>query len=75
MVREVAVRKVGGSLGATLPKELASRLRVEAGDRLLAVETEAGILLTPYNPVTEEALALAARTAKRYRHALRALAR
>jgi putative addiction module antidote len=75
MVREVAVRRVGGSLGTTLPKELVTRLHVEAGDRLLAVETEAGILLTPYDRTTEEALAIAARAAKRYRHALRALAR
>jgi putative addiction module antidote len=74
MVREVAVRKVGGSLGTTLPKELAARLHVEAGDRLLAIETDAGILLTPYDETTEEALAIAARTAKRYRHALRTLA-
>lgn len=75
MVRELTVRRVGGSLGTTLPKDLVARLHVEPGDRLLAVETTDGILLTPYNPTTEEALALAARTAKRYRHALRQLAR
>lgn len=75
MVREVTVRRVGGSLGTTLPKDLAARLHVEAGDRLLAVETAQGILLTPYDRTIDEALALAARTAKRYRHALRTLAK
>jgi len=75
VVREVTVRRVGGSLGTTLPKDLATHLGVEAGDRLLAVETEAGILLTPYDPTTEEALAIAGRAARRYRHALRELAR
>jgi death on curing protein len=75
MVREVTVRRVGGSLGTTLPKDLVAHLRVEAGDRLLAVETDAGVLLTPYDPTTEEALAIAGRTARRYRHALRELAK
>jgi putative addiction module antidote len=75
MVREVTVRRVGGSLGTTLPKDLASRLHVEAGDRLLAVEMADGILLTPYDATTERALALARRAAKRYRHALRELAK
>lgn len=71
----MTVRRVGGSLGTTPPKDLAAHLRVEAGDRLLAVETDAGILLTPYDPTTEEALAIAGRAARRYRHALRELAK
>jgi len=75
MVKEVTVRRVGGSVGTTLPKDMAERLRVAPGDRLLAVETEDGILLTPYDPETEEALAIAARAAKRYRNALRQLAK
>jgi putative addiction module antidote len=75
MVQEIIVRRVGGSVGTTLPKAMADRLRVEPGDRLLAVETERGILLTPYDPDTEEALAIAARSAKRYRNALRELAK
>jgi putative addiction module antidote len=75
MVKEVTVRKVGGSVGTTLPKDMADRLRVTPGDRLLAVETEDGILLTPYDPQTQEALAIAARAAKRYRNALRQLAK
>jgi putative addiction module antidote len=75
MVKEVTVRRVGGSVGTTLPKDMADRLRVTPGDRLLAVETEDGILLTPYDPNIQEALAIAARGAKRYRNALRQLAK
>lgn len=75
MMKEVKVRRVGGSVGTTLPKDMAERLHVEPGDRLLAIETEQGILLTPYDPVTDEALAIAKRAAKRYRNALRQLAK
>ncbi len=75
MVKEVTVRRVGGSVGTTLPKDMAERLRIAPGDRLLAVETEDGILLTPHNPETREALAIAASAAKRYRSALRQLAK
>ena len=75
MVRQLKLRQVGGSVGATLPKEMAQRLHLDVGDRVLAVETEQGILLSPYDLVSERALALAARTAKRYRNALRQLAK
>ena len=50
-------------------------VRSEAGDRVLAVETERGILLTPYAPDTERALKMAAKAAKKYRNALRELAK
>ncbi len=75
MVRQVRLRQVGGSVGATLPKDMVDRLHLAAGDWVLAVETDRGILLSPYDPTVEKALAMAARTAKKYRHALRKLAR
>jgi len=75
VVREVKLRQVGGSVGATLPKDMADRLNLGVGDRVLAVETEQGILLTPYDPTVEKALAIAAQTAKKYRNALRQLAK
>jgi len=75
MVREIKLRQVGGSVGATLPKEMAERLQLAVGDRVLAVETEQGILLTPYDPVVEAGLAAAARAGKRFRNALRELAK
>lgn len=75
MVRSVKLRKMGGSVGATLPKDLADRFHLEAGDDVLAVETAHGILLTPYDPDVEEGLGIAAEVQKRYRNALRELAR
>jgi len=75
MVRSVKLRKMGGSVGATLPKDLADRFHLEAGDDVLAVETAHGILLTPYDPDVEEGLVIAAETQKRYQNALRELAK
>lgn len=75
MVRELTLRQVGGSIGATLPKDMAERLHLAPGDRVLAVETDKGILLTPYDPSVERALRIAARAAKKYRNALRELSK
>jgi putative addiction module antidote len=75
VTKEVTLRQAGGSVSATLPKDMADRLRLEAGDRVLAVETDRGILLTPYDPGTERALRVAAGAAKKYRNALRELAK
>ncbi|MBK6496231.1 MAG: AbrB/MazE/SpoVT family DNA-binding domain-containing protein [Gemmatimonadetes bacterium] len=75
MVREITLRQVGGSIGATLPKDMADRLHLAVGDRVLAVETERGILLSPYDPDVEAGLALAADAAKKFRNALRELAK
>ena len=75
MTKEVTLRQAGGSVSATLPKDMADRLRLEAGDRILAIETDRGILLTPYEPEAERALTLAARFAKKHRNALRELAK
>lgn len=75
MVREVKLRQSGGSVSATLPKDMTDRLRLEAGDRVLALETDQGILLTPYDPQIDKALKIAAKAAKKYRAALRELAK
>jgi putative addiction module antidote len=74
LVREITLRQVGGSIGATIPKDMAERLHLEVGDRVLAVETDRGILLSPYDPDVEAGLKVAARAAKRFRNALRELA-
>lgn len=75
MVRDVTLRQVGGSIGATIPKDMAERLHLNVGDRVLAVETDSGILLTPYDPEVADGLKAAARAAKKFRNALRELAK
>jgi antitoxin MazE len=75
MVKDLKLRQAGGSVSATLPKDMADRLHLGPGDRVLAVETEQGILLTPYDPTVEKALEIASRAARKYRNALRELAK
>ena len=75
MTRNVKLRRMGGSVGATLPKEMAERYHLAVGDEVLAVETSYGILLTPYDSTIEEGLKIAADAEKRYQNALRELAK
>jgi hypothetical protein len=53
---------------------MVDRLDLAPGDRVLAIETEQGILLTPYSDELDADLAATRRAAKRYRGALRELA-
>ncbi len=69
------MRRVGGSVGTTLPKEMVDRLDLAAGDQILAVETERGILLTPYTDELDAPRVATRRAAKQYRMALRQLAK
>lgn len=74
MVREIILRRAGGSVTATLPKDIADRLQIGPGDRLYAIETDRGVLLTPYDPDFEEALQAFQEVRKEYRNTLRRLA-
>jgi len=75
MQRKVTLRKMGGSVGATIPKDIAERLHIQAGDEIFVIEREEGILLTPYDPDFQRAMAAYERTASTYRNALRELAK
>jgi antitoxin MazE len=74
MVKMVTVRQTGTSVSATIPKDMADRMHIGAGDPLFAVETEHGVLLTPFDPTTDRAMIAYNRIAKKYRGALRGLA-
>ena len=75
MTRTVTLRKMGGSVGATIPKDLADRLHLDVGDQVFVVATDKGLLITPYDPAFEKAMAVYRRGAKKYKNALRELAK
>ena len=75
MAKKIVLRQMGGSIGATIPKEIAERFHLNKGDEVYVSETAEGILITPYNPDFEEAMAVYDKGAKKYRNALRELAK
>lgn len=75
MAKKLTVRKMGGSLGTTLPKEVTDRLQVRDGDVLYAVEREDGVLLTPYDPDFADAVEAFDIIRRQYRNTFRALAK
>ena len=75
MTRQTTIRAIGNSAGTTIPKAMLERLRLAEGDRVHLVETEEGILITPFDPDFAEAMEIYAEGAKRYRNAMRELAK
>ena len=75
MIKEVTLRQYGGSLGTTLPKSMTDRLNLAAGDKVYVIETEQGILLTPFDPEFARVMEAEERISKRYQNALSELAK
>lgn len=75
MHKTITLRRVGGSLSGTFPKELMDRLNVAEGDKLFVIEREDGILLTPYDPKFEKVLDAYEVLSRKYRNTLRELAK
>lgn len=71
---KLKIRKIGNSLGASIPKEILEKLMVKEGDFLYVTETPEGILLSPYDPEFAEVLQVAKDVSNRYRNALKKLA-
>ena len=72
---DTKIRQSGNALGVTIPKSLLERLKLTKGDTVYLVETERGLLVTPYDPDFAEAMEVYAEGAKAYRNALRELAK
>lgn len=74
MVR-ITVRKIGNSLGVILPAEATAALQVAEGDKLFLTQSPAGFRITPYDPAFERQMKVASKGMKKYRNALRELAK
>jgi putative addiction module antidote len=72
---KLKVRKVGNSLGVTLPAEATNALHVKEGDSLYLTETPDGYRVTAADPNFEATMKVAEDFMKRYRNALRELAK
>ena len=75
MTLELKVRKVGNSLGVVLPKEALTRLNVDDGDQLYITEALDGFRITAADPEFAKQMEVAEKGLKRYRNALRELAK
>jgi putative addiction module antidote len=75
MLARLKVIQVGNSLGATFPREIIAKLKVEKGDTLFLTETADGYRLTPYDPEFEAQMGRARAIMRKRRNALRELAR
>ena len=76
MTAPLKLRKTGNSLGLIVPKELSDLLHVKEGDTLHAViDPQGGVRLTPFDPQFEAAIAAFEQTRRKYRNALKELAK
>jgi putative addiction module antidote len=72
---EAKITAIGNSLGLILSKDVLARLKLEKGDKVFLIETPNGYELTPYDPEFELQIKVAGKVMKKYRNALRELAK
>ena len=75
MSEKLKLRRIGNSQGVVLPKEILDRHGLAEGDVLYVIDTAEGIKLTPYDPVLAKGMEAFERTRRKYRNALRELAK
>lgn len=72
---KLEIRQIGNSFGVIFPKKIMDDLHVSQGDSLYVLETEDGITLTPYDPHFDDVMKAYDSFSKRYRNALKELAK
>jgi putative addiction module antidote len=73
---KIEVKKIGNSTGLILPKELLAKVQLKQGDVLFVTElAEGGLKLVPHDPTFERGIEIAREAMRKYRNALRELAK
>ena len=75
MAAKMKVRKIGNSVGLILPREVVEQLHVGEDDTVHYVVDANGLHVTPFDPDFDAAMEAFAETRRKYRNALRALAK
>jgi putative addiction module antidote len=75
MAAKLKIRKIGNSVGLILPKEVVDQLHVGEDDTVHYVVDANGLHVTPFDPDFDAAMKAFERTRRKYRNALRALAK
>ncbi|MCR4341288.1 MAG: AbrB/MazE/SpoVT family DNA-binding domain-containing protein [Gemmatimonadaceae bacterium] len=75
MQKSTKLKQLGGSVAVVLPKAIIDRFHLAAGDEVHVIETEEGLLVTPFDPDFEDAMAVHDRGERKFRNALRQLER
>jgi putative addiction module antidote len=72
---KTTVRKIGNSYGVILPARALQALHVSEGDELFLTEAPEGLRITAYDPDFDETMKVAEGVMRRYKNALRELAK
>ncbi len=72
---ELKLRKVGNSIALIVPKHMREKMGVKEGDAVYLTETPDGYQISPYDPEFSRQMELAKKGMKKYRNALRELAK
>lgn len=76
MILQLKLRKVGNSIGLTLPKQALTKLNAHEGDAVYLSEGADGALrLTSANPEFAKTMEVTESLSRRYRNALKELAK
>lgn len=69
------IRKIGNSYGLILSEEMISKLKVEEGDRINAIESPDGYTISSFDADFEQTIVAFEDTYRQYRNAFRELAK